>query len=221
MLNLKLPGSQGHRATISAWLALTSSLIESGIGGINLVHTSCNRLKEETFFISGVPYVAIASCYGLSSSPRRIMDPLSISAAVLAFVGTSSKTAKLLRKLSSQGSVSTSVKALEKELSDLRVSTLTIQDLVKSHGGKTGGGMVPIVSDEAGGLASSLERAKHTIDEAHSLLKPLLDLVINTNGPNWKKWYFLMKKERKLGQLRQELHDIRNRLNTMIGMLSL
>ena len=149
------------------------------------------------------------------------MDPLSISVAVLAIVGASSKTAKLLRKLTTHGVASTSVKALEKELSNLRVSTLIIQDLIKSHVEKTSNDCVIIMSDEAGGLASSLERAKYIIEEAHGLLKPIFDLISSTDRSTWKTWYLLMKNERRLRQIRQEVHDVRNVLNTTIGILGL
>ena len=150
------------------------------------------------------------------------MDPLSITAGIVAVVGASTHTVKLLKKLTSNKVISLLARALEEELSDLRLAALTIQDLIITRrANQVSGQDARVLSDMAPSIASSLEKARRVIDDFDSILKPTLGLVLNSDTSGLRKWYILLKKEKKLGQLRRELQDVRLRLNTIIGLLCL
>ena len=146
------------------------------------------------------------------------MDPLSITASAIAIVGATTPTIKLLKRLTANKNAPLLVIAVEKELSDLRASALTIQDLIKGQTQEVGNHDVIIVSDMA---ANGLKSAVHAIDELHDLLKPVVNLVLDPGCSARKKWYILIRKEKRLSQVKGELRNIRNSLDSVLATLGL
>ncbi|KAL9119072.1 MAG: hypothetical protein Q9187_004373 [Circinaria calcarea] len=152
------------------------------------------------------------------------MDPLSVTASIIAVVGAGTTTVKLLKKLVSLKNAPAIALALDSELSDLRLNVLAIQDLFMRQAEKLtshSGGDTVLDRDVIANIARCLKQTNDLAVDLDHLLNPLLSSTFHSGNAMPGKWYGWIKNEKKLKRFQQELHDTRIKLNTLFGMLSL
>ncbi|MCJ1230361.1 Ankyrin-2 [Toensbergia leucococca] len=147
------------------------------------------------------------------------MDPLSLTASIIAIVGVSAQSVKVLRRLISLGDAPLLASALNNELSDLRLNVLAVQELFTKH---SSGSEDPALDQNAIiSVVACLKRANTLVVELDCLLSPLLVLLSRPDNAMPKKWIAWMKVESRLKRFVQDLYNVRVALNTALGILDL
>lgn len=137
------------------------------------------------------------------------MDPVSLTTAVVTFIGACNVLASTIQKLHHLRKAPKEIQELDNEISALKACVVGIGHLLKSHGEDRNDliGQLPI--------ALSLDNACGKIEETQRYLEQsLLDTSsgrkIRTSA--WLKWL------PEFQRLRQEIRDIRSELGTCISL---
>lgn len=149
------------------------------------------------------------------------MDPLSLTASILAVVGVGAETVRLLRTLASLKTSPLLALSLNNELNDLRLQVLAIQNLYSRQSF-----ILHSTNDvqENGSMASavnSLQRGKDLVLRLDRVLGPLLHYMLRSDVTSWKKGMRWGRKEKEIAHLKDEVRDIRSSLSVMLGILDL
>ena len=147
------------------------------------------------------------------------MDPLSLTASIIAIVGVSAQSVKVLRRLISLGDAPLLASALNNELSDLRLNVLAVQELFTRH--SSGSEDTALDQNAIISVVACLKRANTLVVELDCLLSPLLVLLSRPDNAMPKKWIAWMKVESRLKRFVQDLYNVRVALNTALGILDL
>ena len=152
------------------------------------------------------------------------MNPLSLTASIIAVIGVGGQAARAVRKLASLKGASDTVLALNNEISDLRLVVLAIQDIFQKQ--QTNGVQFPGSTasevDINASVTSSLRHAKEKSVELDALYRRLSTSAPGTNGPaslpvNRVAW---LREQRRIRQMQEDLRDVRLKLNATLGVLN-
>lgn len=146
------------------------------------------------------------------------MDPLSLTASILAVIGVGAQTAKLLRKVASLKISPLLALALDNELSDLRLQVLAIQNLFSRQSNCRNEDQE---NESIASVVVSLQRGKDLIIRLDRVLGPLLHYMLRSDVSSLKKWMRWSRKEKELAHLKDEVRNIRISLNASLGILDL
>lgn len=149
------------------------------------------------------------------------MDPLSLTVSILTIVGVTAQCIKLLKSAASLKSPPRLVLDLDDELSNLRRDVFAIQDLFlrQSKGLTSHSNPLTPGHDTTASVIGCLEQANALVIELDCLLNPLLGLLLRSDITRLKKWIGWLRKEKRLKDVKQDLFNIRIRLNTALGIL--
>ncbi|KAL8704734.1 MAG: hypothetical protein Q9201_002118 [Fulgogasparrea decipioides] len=139
------------------------------------------------------------------------MDPLSIAAGVVTFMGACNALASTIQKLHRLRNTPKELKELENEINDLKTCMGDINRLVQMHSGNG----VELVCQTS--LGVYVENARKKIQEIQKYLEhTLLDTPSSRKirASAWLKW------QPEFHRLRQELRDLRSEIGTCISLFN-
>lgn len=130
------------------------------------------------------------------------MDPLSITASLIAVIGAAQRVTKGLKVLKS---VEEAPESLQRLLEDVSMFTTVLQAIQTA---------CPVKQQKFLGLEPALSRAKAKLLE----IDTLITYVLTKPGESDKvdRWQWIRKRE-KISTLRQELQDIQNTLIALVN----
>lgn len=146
------------------------------------------------------------------------MDPLSLTASIIAVVGAGSTIGKGLKKAVAARHMPDVVLALNNEISDLRYIVHDLDDLLRQHDQVAHENRGPLPGNAS--LSSALEHVKQTLLALESLVAYELTTVDSTNGRikiDWSSW---LRAEPKVQKLKDDIHIDRVRLSSALSFLA-
>lgn len=146
------------------------------------------------------------------------MDPLSLTASIIAVVGAGSKIGKGLKKLVAARHMPDIVLALNNEVSDLRCVVHDLDDLLWQHDQVAHEDRGPLPGHAS--LSSALKHAKETLLALKSLIAYELTTVDSTNGHIKMDWSSWLRAEAKAQKLKDDIHTDRVRLSSALSLLA-
>ena len=141
------------------------------------------------------------------------MDPLSITAGIIAVVGAGSALATNIRRLASIRGAPQVLLALNNEIVDLQLTVLAVQDVYQAG---------HVANDNAtASIASTLLQTKDTLDRLVALAirvqKPAVEGAEVSLVVNKLAW---VREQSRLNKVHTELHDCRQKLISLSGVLT-
>ena len=143
------------------------------------------------------------------------MDPLSLTASIIAIVGIGGQAAKAVRKLASLKDAPDLLLALNNELSDLRVVVLAIQDVFQKQQSRATEARVDA------SVVNSLRQTKETVLKLEALYDRLDTLA------SWSSWSTPLHKatwlreQKRVRMVQEDLGNVRLKLAATLGVLNL
>ena len=153
------------------------------------------------------------------------MDPLSLTASIVAIIGVGGQAAKAIEKLASVRGAPDAILALNNELSDLRLIITAIEEVyqVQRTVGSTSssGNQVYEASIDAS-IVSSLEQVNSKVLELQSMYQRLTQSIpvsssstaLKINRATW------LVERKKLKRLQEDLRAARLKLAATLGVLN-
>ena len=150
------------------------------------------------------------------------MDPLSLTASVIAIIGIGAQAAKAISKLASMRGAPDVLLALNNEIVDLHLVVLAVQDAFQKQ--RTSGTSFPDYrSDEVyinDSIISSLKEAKEKTLELDALYHCLRASTSRSDGfTSLNKVAFLLE-QNKVRKMQEDLRCVRLKLGIALGMLN-
>ena len=148
------------------------------------------------------------------------MDPLFVTASVIAIVGVSGQAAEAIRKLAAVRSAPDLVLALNNEITDLHLVISAIQDAFQRQRVTT----LPTSVTGSGyhtSIASSLQQALDKVQELQALHVRLKPITPNASGVLKLSSVRWVRVQSRVRQMRDDLKTVRLQLVGALGMLSL
>ena len=151
------------------------------------------------------------------------MDPLSLTASIIAVVGVGGQVARGLRKLASLKGAADLILALNNEISDLYLVTLAIQDVYERQRISRVQSLNEQIEEEEhtdASIVHSLKQANETVIKLKTLYNRL-----NTPAPDgsgtigFNKMAWLLEQER-VRQMQADLRNVRLKLAATLGILN-
>ena len=146
------------------------------------------------------------------------MDPLSMTASILAVVGAGSTVRKGLKKLISARRLPDILLQLNNEVTDLQYIIQDVNDLLRQRSQSTGEDRCPLSSHTS--LTSALEHAKATLLALESLIVYELTIVDSLNGRTKIDWIMWLRVESKVKSLTDDIRTDRVRLSSALSLLA-
>ena len=150
------------------------------------------------------------------------MDPLSLTASIIAVIGVGTRTAKMLSKLSTSKNARPLAMALHNEVSDLQLNVLNVQELLqRSEKYSSQEARDPAIPGITASVSACLTKINQLALELEELLRPLLPTTSVSGSTSAKILSYWIRKETRLNMLKQDLRNARIELNTVTGTLTL
>lgn len=146
------------------------------------------------------------------------MDPLSLTASIIAVVGAGSTIGKGLKKAAAARHMPDIVLALNNEISDLRFVIHDLNDLLWQHDQVAHENRGPLPGHAS--LSSALKHVKETLLALESLIAYELTTVDSTNGHIKMDWSSWLRAEPKVQKLKNDIHTDRIRLSSALSVLA-
>ena len=146
------------------------------------------------------------------------MDPLSLTASILAIIGVGSTIGKSLKKLLSARRLPDILLQLNNDLTDLRYVVHDVDDLLQQQVQVTGEDREPLSSYAS--LTSALEHAKKTLVALESLIVYELTTVNSRDGRTRIDWMSWLRVESKVKRLEKDIRTDRVRLSSAMSLLT-
>ena len=147
------------------------------------------------------------------------MDPLSITASIIAIIGVGGNIAKTIRRLASQTNAPDFVLALNNELADFNLVVSAIQDIYQKQQ-SSARPYGPQDVDIDASVTSALTQARQTAMELQTLYR---QISIGTSGKSGfaslrtKLWLLEPKKAK---EVQDNLRTVRLKLAAVLGILN-
>ena len=147
------------------------------------------------------------------------MDPLSLTASIIAIVGAGGQAAGAVRKLAGLKGAPDLILALNNELNDLHLVVSAIQDIyhkqrISSSSSTVATGNVDL------SVTHTLQSARQTASELEALYHRLEMLPSSSSGSVKFNKIAWLKEQKHVRQIQQDLRDARIRLAGAIGILN-
>lgn len=146
------------------------------------------------------------------------MDPLSLTAGIIAVVGAGSTIGKGLKKVVAARHMPDIVLALNNEVSDLRYVVHDLNDLLQQQDQVAYENRRPLPGHAS--LSSALEHVKETLLALESLIAYELTTVDSTNGHTKIDWSSWLRAEPKVQKIKDDIHIDRVRLSSALSFLA-
>ena len=150
------------------------------------------------------------------------MDPLSLTAGIIAVLGVGGQVAKGIEKLATARGTPDLVLALNNEISDLQVVVLAIEDLFNKQ--QTTG--IPFPGNRTSEanldtcITNSLSQASGIVVDLEAFYTRLNVVTSKSTGTiNFEKSLWI-RKQRKIEKLKEDLRNVRLKLMTALGALN-
>ena len=146
------------------------------------------------------------------------MDPLSLTAGILAIVGAGSTIGKGLKKIISARSIPGILLQLHNEVTDLRYVIQDVDDLLRRQ--------VQVSREDEelfprhASLISALEYAKRTLLTLESLIAYDLTVIDSRDGRIRIDWFSWIRAESKVKILKDDICTDRVRLSSALSLLA-
>ena len=141
------------------------------------------------------------------------MDPLSLTASIIAIVGGGSTVAKGLKKILSARHLPDILLQLNNEVTDLQYIVQDINDLLQQQAQKH----LPSYAS----LISALKFSKQTLLALESLIAYELTTVDSRDGQTRIDWISWLRVEPKIKRLKEDIRTDRVRLSSALSLLAL
>ena len=148
------------------------------------------------------------------------MDPLSLTASIIAIIGVGGQAAKAVRKLASLKGAPDLVLALNNEIADLHLVVAAIQDVFKRQ--QTSG--VPFLDNRAreinvdANVTNSLAQANEKVTELDALYKRFNISISGTNIKfNKATW---LREQKRVKRMQEDIKNVRLKLAAALGVLN-
>ena len=150
------------------------------------------------------------------------MDPLSLTAGIIAIIGAGGQAAKTIKKLASVKGAPDSILALHNEISDIRLIIIAIQDVFEKQR-STG---IPFPGYRAGeanidaSVINALEQANEKLLELEALHDRLAPFSSGLSGTTTMDKVTWLREQKKLMLMQEDLRSTRLKLATALGVLN-
>lgn len=146
------------------------------------------------------------------------MDPLSLTASIIAVVGAGSAVSKGLKKLLSTRNLPAIVLQLNNEVTDLQYVVRDVDALLRQHDHTVQEGRQALLG--YGSLIRALEHTKKTLLALESLIAYELTTMDSRNGRTKVDWISWLRLEPKVKHLKEEIRNDRMRLSPALSLLA-
>ena len=148
------------------------------------------------------------------------MDPLSLTASIIAILGVSGQVGGVIRKLASVRGAPDILRALNNEITDLRLVVTSIQDAFQRQRTTT---LPPSVTGSGyhASITSSLQQALDKVHELEALYHRLRPITPNASGLLKLSPVRWAREQSKVLQLRDDLKIVRLQLLGALETLAL
>ena len=150
------------------------------------------------------------------------MDPLSLTASIIAVLGVGGQAAKGIGKLAATRGTPELVLALNNEISDLQVVVLAIQDIFDRQ--RSSG--VPFPGQRAGdinidaSITSSLKQANDVVTDLEEFYTRLKVSTFGSPGTVTFAKTVWLREQRKIKRMKDDLKSVRLKLTMALGALN-
>ena len=146
------------------------------------------------------------------------MDPLSMTAGILAIIGAGSTVRKGLKKIISARRLPDILLQLNNEVTDLQYVVQDVDDLLRQRSPSTGEDRRPLSSQAS--LTSALEHARATLLALESLIVNELTTVDSLDGRTKMNRITWLRVESKVKGLKDDIQTDRVRLSSALSLLA-
>lgn len=146
------------------------------------------------------------------------MDPLSMTAGILAVIGAGNTIRKGLKKIISARRLPDILLQLNNEVTDLQYVVQDVDDLLRQRSQSTGEDQCPLSSHAS--LTSALEHAKATLLALESLILNELTTVDRLDGRTKMNRITWLRVESKVKSLKDDIRTDRVRLSSALSLLA-
>ena len=143
------------------------------------------------------------------------MDPLSLTASIIAIIGVGGQVAKAVRKAASLQGAPDLVLALNNEMADLNLVVVAVQGIfqrLQTTGVRSG----ELNADNS--ITSSLKQVKGKVIELAALQKRL-NISISGSNVEFDKVAWL-REQKKVKRMQEDLKSVRLKLAAALGVLT-
>ncbi len=147
------------------------------------------------------------------------MDPLSLTASIIAIVSAGSIVNKGLEKILSARRLPDILLQLNNEVTDLKYIVQDIDDLLRQQAQATREDKKPLPSHAS--LISALEFSKRTLLALESLVAYKLTVVDSRDRRTRIDWMAWLRVESKVERLKEDIRTDRVRLSSALSLLTL
>ena len=150
------------------------------------------------------------------------MDPLSLTASIIAIIGVGGHAARLIKRVASLKDASELILALNNEISDLRLVVSAIQDIFEKQRADSiqFPGSTTSEIDANTSVTNTLCHAKEKSIELDALCRRLGSSALGASGSTSINKMTWLREQRRVGQIQEDLRSIRLKLNTALGVLT-
>ena len=149
------------------------------------------------------------------------MDPLSLTASIIAIIGVGGQAAKAVRKFASLKDAPDLLLAFNNEISDLHLIVLAIQDVFQRQqisGTPFPGYRAGEASVDAS-VTNSLRQAKETVFKLEQLYERLNTSASGSGNTTFDKVIWL-REQKRIRKTMEEFRNIRLKLTAALGVLN-
>ena len=153
------------------------------------------------------------------------MDPLSLTASIIAIIGVGGQAAKAIKRLASAKGAPDSLLALNNEVSDLRLIVTAIEDIIRTQrslGGRLHPGSQAYETSVNASIVPSLDQANQKVHELDAMYQRLTQSTFRSSTsviPDVNRSTWLVE-QRKLKLLQEDLRSSRVKLAAVLGLLN-
>ncbi|MCJ1234326.1 hypothetical protein MMC14_002285 [Varicellaria rhodocarpa] len=146
------------------------------------------------------------------------MDPLSLTASIIAIIGVGGEAAKAVRKLASLKGAPSLVLALNNEISDLYLVVLAIRDVHQRQ--RASSALSPNNASTDDTITSTLLRANEKVLELRALHQRLTSWTTGPSGLSTLNKASWLREQKNVKKMQEDLRTVRLKLSTTRGILN-
>ena len=146
------------------------------------------------------------------------MDPLSLTASIIAIVGVGGEVAKAVRKLASLKDAPGLILALNNEISDLYLVILAIRDIYQRQRASFSSSPETLTTDNI--VISTLTQANDKVLELKALHRRLTSRTTGSSNLNTLNKASWLRERKNVKKIQEDLHTVRLKLSAALGILN-